>query len=91
MDQWEGWPLLIQIWVIVLLVVVCGGLAYFAVDVAFNAVADVMTTTYPTYFTGTGWTFTTSIMAWLPWFAIILACVLFTIVWSQKRGQGLVY
>lgn len=73
------------------MVLLCGGLAYFAVAVTFDAVQAPLVTAYPTYFSGVGWTFVQNIMAWLPWLAIILASLLFAIVWSQKRGQGLTF
>lgn len=89
MDQWERVQM-IQIYVIVILVLLCGGLVYYGVNIAFTGVSGVVTTAYPSYFTGAGWTFVTDIMAWLPFIAIVLACVLFTIVWSQKKGASII-
>jgi hypothetical protein len=81
---------MIQIYVIVILVLLVGGLSYYAVNTAFTGMASVVTGAYPTYFTGVGWTFVESMMAWLPFFAIVLACVLFAIVWGQKKGASMI-
>lgn len=87
MDQWEGLTL-IHIYVTVILVILCGGLMYYGISQAFNGVSSVMETAWPSYFTGSWWTFTSGFMTWLPFFAIILSCLIFVIVWSQKKGSG---
>ena len=78
---------MIYAYFIATLVIIVGGLSYFALWTAFDTTLTTLETAYPAYYSGGGPDFIYAFLRYSPLLLIIIPLVIYMIVQSQKPQE----
>ena len=78
---------MIYAYFVVIVVLLVGGFAYFALFEAFDTALTTLETSYPAYYAGGGPDFIYAFLKYSPLFLILIPVIIYMIVQSQKPAE----